>query len=356
MHVPLPQAPPKTRFEAIGPGLTMYIVTMPFKIEGQDVTVEMGSITTDIETVLRDLRRSLLIGLPLVALIVSAGGYFLVRRSLRVVEVLRSKAEEITFGNLDNRLPVVQSGDSIEHLAVTLNQMLERLSEAYDQANRFSADASHELRTPLTIIRAELESLMRQNGAPGWLSSRLGSVLEETERLSVITEGLFALSRLEAGEGKAREERLDLAQLVTSTVDQMKLLTEDKGIDLIVTADGPVFVQGDPARLKQVIVDLLDNAIKYTPTRGRITLKVVPDGKRALLEVSDTGIGIPAADIPHVFERFYRADKARSRQIDGAGLGLAIVRSICQAHGGSVQIESVEGSGTTCHVHIPLAA
>jgi signal transduction histidine kinase len=274
---------------------------------------------------------------------------------LRVVEQLRAKAQEISFGNLDTRLPVVPSGDSIEQLAVTLNQMLARLSEAYNQASRFSGDASHELRTPLAIMRAELEALLRQP-TPVPLRNRIASLLEETERLSLITEGLFALSRLEAGEAKVREIRLDLAALVNTTMDQVKLLTEDKGISLVVDAPTPVMVQGDPARLKQVIVDLLDNAIKYTPAGGRITLRTRAVGQEAVLDVADTGIGIPAADLPHVFERFYRADKARSRQVDGAGLGLAIVRTICQAHGGSVDIESVEGAGTTCHVHIPLAA
>lgn len=345
------------RVEQLDNHVGMLIVGAGARLRDQAVWIEMGGLTNETDTVLHDLRNSLLLGLPIVALIVSAGGYVLVRRSLRIVEQLRSKAQEITFGNLDNRLPVVRSGDSIEQLAVTLNQMLERLSEAYHQANRFSADASHELRTPLAIMRAELESLAGQPGPmSAELRKRLGSVLEEAERLSSITESLFALSRLQAGEAKAREVRIDLADLAQTTVDQMRLLSDDKGISLRVETLAPVFVEGDPARLKQIVVDLLDNAIKYTAKDGSIVLRVGTEGRAAHLQVIDTGMGIPADDLPHVFERFYRADKARSRNIDGAGLGLAIVHSICQAHGGSVRIESTEGHGTTCHVHIPLAA
>ena len=308
-------------------------------------------------TVLRDLRRSLFISLPIVALMVSIGGYWLVMRSLRPVERLSATAEEITFGDLDKRLPVVPTGDEIEHLSVRLNQMLDRLSRAYRQATRFSADASHELRTPLAIIRAELESLIRDMGdLPPTVMKRVQSTLEEVERISFITECLFKLSRLDAGEAKFRSDRIDLTDLVRTTVEQMQLLTVDKDIRLNIRADDSVTVQGDAARLKQLLVALLDNAVKYTPAGGAILLTVNAEDNRAHLRVRDSGIGISAEDLPHVFERFFRADKARSRGIDGAGLGLPIVRSICEAHGGTVEVTSVEGQGTTCDIHLPLAA
>jgi signal transduction histidine kinase len=337
------------RLETLGGADGLYIVTSRVPLYDSDVIVEMGGTTTEISLVLGDLRRSLIIGLPLIALTVSAGGYVLVRRSLRPVENLSAKAQEITFGNLNDRLPVAATGDAIEHMSVTLNQMLDRLSEA-------SADASHELRTPLAIIRAELESLVSQTrNLPIDVTARLNSILEETERISFITESLFALSRLDAGEGKAQAVHLDLSALVRSTVDQIRLLADDKHLALSVHADAPVYVLGDSARLKQLLVGLLDNAIKYTSNGGDISLTVRGNGLRALLDITDTGIGISTADLPRVFERFFRADKARSRHVDGAGLGLPIARSICQAHGGSIEIESVEGTGTTCHVRIPLA-
>ncbi len=354
-RVPIAQAP-GTRWEPLN-GNGLYIVTADARLGDRPVRIEMGTPITETNLALSDLQRSLFIGLPLVAFIVTAGGYVLVARSLKPVEQLSATAQEITFKQLDTRLPVIETGDEIEHLSVRLNKMIDRLAEAYHQASRFSVDASHELRTPLAIIRAELESLLRQwEDLPANLVKRIGSVLEETERISFITESLFALSRLEAGEAKIRNERLDLATLVTATVDQMRLLTEDKNIALSVRSGGPVFVQGDSARLKQLFIALLDNAVKYTPEHGSIIVTVNAEASLAVLKIEDTGIGMAAEDMPRIFERFWRADKARSRRSDGAGLGLPIARSICQAHGGTIDVQSVEGKGTICYVRIPLTA
>lgn len=355
----IPQGPrvPGTRWETLGDDEELFIVTAAGRYRGEDVLIETGGSGDGMTTVLKDLRRNLLISLPIVAFMVSVGGYWLVMRSLRPVERLSATAEEITFGDLDKRLPVVSTGDEIEHLSVRLNQMLDRLSRAYRQATRFSADASHELRTPLAIIRAELESIIRDTGdLPPTVMRRVQSTLEEVERISFITECLFKLSRLDAGEAKFRSDRIDLTDLVRTTVEQMQLLTVDKDIRLSIRADADVVVLGDAARLKQLLVALLDNAVKYTPAGGSILLTVSAVDQRAHLCVRDSGIGISAEDLPHVFERFFRADKARSRGIDGAGLGLPIVRSICEAHGGTVEVTSVQGQGTTCDILLPLAA
>jgi signal transduction histidine kinase len=315
----------------------------------------MGAPTDEIEQALHGLLMALLYGLPVVILIVSTGGYVLVRRALQPVEHIRATAEKITFGNLSNRLPTVMTGDAIEHLSVTLNQMINRLENSYEQASRFSADASHELRTPLTIMRGELEAMAHQKDLPKHLQERLGSVLEETERLSHITESLFAISRLDAGEAMVEHRLCDLAALAQSTAEQMSLLAEEKQIALHIDTPQLVTVIGDAARLKQVVVNLLDNAIKYTPNAGRVDLKVTATSSRkAVLEVSDNGSGIPADALPHVFTRFYRADKVRSRDMGGAGLGLSIVQSIVQAHGGTVEIFN-NIQGITCRVELPLA-
>jgi heavy metal sensor kinase len=338
-------------------GGRMMIALAPAHVGPELYTVEMGSSTYGMQRILDRLVATLAVGLPLMVLVVATGGYALVRRSLLPVEELRTTAQKLTFNTSGSQLPVVKSGDAIEHLAVTLNQMLERLRDAYQQATRFSADASHELRTPLTIVRSELESLLlRETTLSEPLRERLASVLEEAERLSYITESLFSMSRLDAGEAKMRDERVDLSRLVRSTVDQMRLLADEKQIRLSVEAPVSIWVNGDPARLKQVIVDLLDNALKYTQDEGSIRLGVFSTAHNAVLEVVDTGIGIAPEALPHVFERFYRADRARSRHAGGAGLGLSIVQSICQAHGGAVAVESTEGQGTTCRVQIPLAA
>ncbi|MGA3006451.1 MAG: ATP-binding protein [Opitutaceae bacterium] len=285
----------------------------------------------------------------------AAGGYLLVRRALTPVEGMARKAEVITQHNLSERLPVAFTGDELERLSVSLNHMISRLENALQNSKRFVADASHELRTPLTILRGELENLAQDSDLALPLRERLGSLLEEVERLSKIVERLFALSRLDAGEAQAESVQFDLAKLAATTAEQMALLAEDKKIAVTCDARQPVPVKGDQARLKQVVVNLLDNAIKYTPDGGTVHLKVAAAHHHAVVEISDTGIGIPSGALPHIFERFYRVDQARSRQPDGAGLGLAIVHSICQAHGGKVTAESVLGKGSRFRVSLPLA-
>jgi signal transduction histidine kinase len=175
------------------------------------------------------------------------------------------------------------------------------------------------------------------------------------ERLGKIVEGLFALSRLDAGEAQAETIDFDLARLAVTTTEQMALLAEDKSISLIANSGEAVFVRGDSSRLKQVIVNLVDNAIKYTLPGGQVKVSVRAEGNSAVLEVKDNGIGIPKRDLPHIFERFYRVDKARSRELGGAGLGLSIVKSICTAHNAEIHVESVEKQGTTFTVRLPLA-
>jgi signal transduction histidine kinase len=211
------------------------------------------------------------------------------------------------------------------------------------------------LRTPFTALRGELESVVELARFSPEIRDRVGSALEEVERLAKIVEALFAIGRLDAGEAQAEWARFDLAKLAATTADQMSLLAEDKNISVSCDVQQNVCVEGDASRIKQIVVNLLDNAIKYTPPGGSVKLNVRTVGQKAVLEVVDTGIGIPASAIPHVFERFFRADKARSREVGGAGLGLAIVKSICTAHGGTITVDSVEGCGSRFKMELPLA-
>jgi len=328
-----------------------------FRVVSRDgnYLVEVGTPEEPVTILLRRLAALLAIGLPIVVLVAVGGGYALVTRALRPVEQIADKAEGITQHNLAERLPVSATGDELEHLSESLNRMITRLEDAFQNSKRFVADASHELRTPLTILRGELENLAQDGRFSPDLRDRLGSMLEEVERLSKIVERLFALSRLDAGEAQEEWVRFDLKALTAAVADQMSLLAEDKDLTVTLETGAAVVVEGDRARLKQVVVNLLDNAIKYTLARGSIRLAVRAAGGQAVLEVTDTGIGIGAAALPHVFERFFRADDSRSRQPDGAGLGLAIVRYICNAHGGSVEAESAPGRGSCFRVIIPLA-
>ena len=223
-------------------------------------------------------------------------------------------------------------------------------------SKRFVADASaRSLRTPLTILRGELENLIENTRLDAEIRDQLGSLLEEVERLSKIVEQLFALSRLDAGEAQTEWARFDLAELAKTTAEQMSLLAEDKGIAIACDANRKVPVEGDRARLKQVVVNLLDNAIKYTPAQGAIQLNVTTINGHAMLEVVDNGMGIPADAQAHVFERFYRVDQTRSGDSGSAGLGLSIVKSICSAHGAEVEVQSTIGKGSRFCVKLPLS-
>ena len=295
----------------------------------------------------------LVLGFPVLIGLAILGGYSLLGRALHPVDEIVRAAERITFKNLSERLPVPRTGDEFERISEALNRMIQRLEEAFQVANRFSGDASHELRTPLTVIRGELEVLLEKATFSPDLQERLGEILEEVERLAHIVEGMLLVSRLETGEGQMKREVLELGSIAGGVADQMELLAEEKQLKLRREIDPSVRVEGDEVRLKQVVVNLLDNAIKYTPVGGNLELKVSSESDCAVLEVADTGIGISAAASRHVFDRFFRAEEVRSGRIEGNGLGLAIVQSIAEAHGGSVRMTSREGQGTSFIVRLP---
>jgi heavy metal sensor kinase len=336
-------------------GERLEVITVSHRIaDGSIYTVEVGAPETDISTALSGLTRTLILGFPVLIGLAIGGGYILLGRALRPVDQIVSAAEAISLKNLRQRLPVSKTGDEFERLSSALNRMIERLDESFQLTTRFAADASHELRTPLTALRGELESVL-EDAQAAQVRDRIGSALEEVDRLVKIVATLFAISRLEAGEAQRECKPFDLAHLAATAADQMALLAEDKGVSVACEVEDNVNVEGDQARIKQVVVNLLDNAIKYTPAGGSIRLNVRARDQKAIMEVIDTGIGIPAAALPHVFERFFRVDEARSRQVDGAGLGLAIVKSICTAHGGNVEVDSVESRGSRFRVELPLS-
>jgi heavy metal sensor kinase len=317
--------------------------------------VEVGVSTQRTDQTLRQVLLLLVCGLPIAVCVAVGGGFILVRRALTPVDSMAKKAEEITQVNLSERLPVSRTGDELERLSLALNHMISRLEDAVLISKRFVADASHELRTPLTVLRGELESLAQDSQLKPHTRETLGSMLEEVDRLSEIVESLLALSKLDAGEASAERVRFDLAELVTTTADQMSLLAEDKSIKVECDAAADVIVEGDRSRMKQVVVNLLDNAIKYTPNGGRVLLKISRSDDKAVLEVADNGVGIPSEALPHMFKRFFRVDDSRSREQGGAGLGLSIVKSICAAHGAEVDVRSTPGQGSSFRVTQPLA-
>jgi heavy metal sensor kinase len=321
--------------------------------------VELGSSLAPSDAVQDRLLILLGILLPILVACAAGGGYLLVQRALRPVERMSQTAAQISVQNLDARLPVEPTGDALQELSLALNHMLGRLRESVQTSRRFLADASHELRTPLTIIKGELQELVRGSDCPPELRERIGSTLEEVARLENLVSGLLVLSRLDAGDAQREWLDVDLGELAHSTVEQMRLVADDRGVQMDASALKPLVVRGDRGRLKQVIVNLLDNAIKFTPRGGRVTLSSEAQSGAGLLEVRDTGIGIPAEALPHLFERFFRVDAARARGSDtnegGVGLGLSIVQAICSAHGAQIEVESSPGNGSCFRLRFPAA-
>jgi heavy metal sensor kinase len=333
-------------------GKRVLVQVVPVSTPDGNFIVEVGSLYGPIEAVLSGLMTTFALWMPVIVAVAIGGGYLLTRRAMRKIDAITVQAEHISSNNLSERLPVFRTGDELERLTVALNRMMERLDAAFQHINRFSADVSHELRTPLTSLRGELEAAVQHERLSPELLDLVGSALEETERLRTIVDQLLIVSRLDAGDVQMEKVALDLGQLATSTAEQMLLLAEEKSITVRCDAQPGVEVDGDPWRLKQVVVNLLDNAIRYTGEGGSISVSAAKQNGWATLTVTDNGAGIPAEALPHVFERFYRADKARSRYSGGSGLGLSIVNAICTAHRGEVEIASTEGVGTTVTIRL----
>jgi heavy metal sensor kinase len=341
---------------SLASGRQLLVNTMNFtSVDGSRFVVESGIPYRQIQIVLHGLLLTLGIYTPFLVFLAIVGGYWLMRRSLRSVDEITERAEGITSTNLSNRLPVIRTGDELERLSKALNRMIARLEDAFQHINRFSADASHELRTPLTILQLELESIAHQS-LNSSLEDQIASALEETNRMSRIVESLLTISRLDAGDATLEKVHLDLGHVATLTVAEMKILAQEKSISLRAFAESNVYVEGDRSRLQQVIVNLIDNAIKYTREGGTVEVSTRKEGGKAVVQIVDNGSGIPLDALPHVFERFYRVDKARSRASGGSGLGLSIVKAICAAHAGDIFVSSTEGQGSCFRVELPLLA
>lgn len=309
-----------------------------------------------IEDGLRQLRRDFFAGVPLVLLLASAGGYFLARKSLAPIASMNSQTKRISAESLSQRLDVTNPRDELGRLATTINDLLRRLESSFNEQQRFIADASHELRTPLAVLRGETEvALAKQRTADEYQQS-LSLIQEEAERLSRIVEDLFLLARqpIDAPATLMRE-RVSLNETVKDCARAAQVLAGRKGVRLTIENNSSLIdLNGDKELITRMILNLLDNAVKYTPAGGEISLALTRQNGNAEIVVRDTGIGIAETDRKRVFDRFYRVDKARSRALGGAGLGLSIVRWIVEVHGGEIRIDSAPGRGSTFTVDLPL--
>ena len=308
-----------------------------------------------IEDGLSELRRDLFAGVLLVLLLASAGGYFLARKSLAPVASMNSQTQRISAENLSARLDVTNPRDELGHLATTINDLLTRLENAFKEQQRFIADASHELRTPLAVLRGETEVALSKTRTVEEYQQSLSLIQDEAERLSRIVEDLFILARQPINTRAAlNKERVSLNDAVRECARAAQVLAFRKGVRLKLENDSPsIALNGDEDLIKRMLLNLLDNAVKYTPAGGEISLALVRQNGNAEIVVRDTGIGIPAEAQPRVFDRFYRVDKARARTMGGAGLGLSIAQWIVEVHGGSINLSSTPGHGSTFTIVLP---
>ena len=317
--------------------------------------VQVAMPLDDAADTLNKILLVIVISIPSALVLFSYGGWFLAGRALKPVDVIVRSAQKISAENLSLRLEVVNPNDEIGRLAETFNRTLDRLENSFNRTRQFSSDVSHELRTPLTILRGETEVGLRWGGNPEEFKAILQSNLEEINRMSEIIEYLLDLSRAEEGRLNLNMQRVDLDELIQDILQKTRLAADNKGITFTYSASTPTAITGDRHRLRQIFINLLDNALKFTPQGGDIRINLETEAGWVKVSVKDSGPGIPEQDLSKVFDRFYRVDQARNRNDGGSGLGLSIVKSLCEAHGGRVELQSTAGRGCVFTVYLPAS-
>ncbi|OHB82005.1 MAG: hypothetical protein A2W31_05290 [Planctomycetes bacterium RBG_16_64_10] len=317
--------------------------------------VQVGVSLADYRHELAELGMVLVMILPVGLLAAVGGGYWLAGRSLAPVQRITSTAQAISAKSLSQRVAVANPNDELGQLAETINGMIGRLEHAFDSMRQFTADASHELLTPLTAIRTEVEVALRAERPPEQYRRVLASVLEEVERMAKLGDSLLLLSREDAKVVQMPKELIRLDTLVQEVAGHMEAVAEESGLRMTVQELPAVTVHGDPDGLRQVFFNLLDNAVKYTPQGGTVAILGRVEDARIVIEVSDSGIGIPTESLSRVFDRFYRVDKSRSRELGGTGLGLSISKALVERHQGRIEVQSAVGQGSTFRAVLPLA-
>lgn len=354
-------APPDpARLPARGSAQTLMRNTKPARVLSAAVpagVIQIGAPADEFVEMLDAFTWTAIVASPLLLILASAGGYWMSGRALAPVGQIAGTAGDIEARNLAMRLPLSGSGDELDRLSATLNAMFGRLEDAFRRITQFTADASHELRTPVAVIRTTAEVTRRKPRTGPEYESALDRILAESERTTQLIEDLMLLARADANAGDFIPEPVGMAHLVRGACADAQLLADAAGISLTAGALNDAMVSGDGRTLRRAVVILLDNAIKYSKPGGavEVRLDICERGGRpaARVEVRDNGIGIGLEDLPHIFERFYRASKDRSRRIEGVGLGLSIAQSIALRHGGELQVESTLGFGTAARLLLP---
>ena len=330
------------------------IVTFPLMENGQLISIlQVGAPLQESTAALNALFYILIFGIPLAVILASGVGWFLAKKALSPVDMVTVLARKIEAGSLNERLDVSGPKDELGRLAKTFNDMIARLELSFKQMKQFTADASHELKTPLTVLKGEMEIALRTEKTVEGLQGVIKSSLEEIDKMSAIVKSLLNLAKFDS-RVRLPKDNINLDRVVEERFNQTLPMAKDKGIDMFITKKENVMITGDKLGIGQLLFNLIYNAIKYTPQGGRIEISLEQSDNWAIIKVSDTGIGIAEEDLPHIFDRFYRVDKERTRGAGGVGLGLSICKEIAEVHSGKIEVESEAGKGSVFKVYLPV--
>jgi len=336
-------------------GRPFRFITARLEVHGRVYAMQTAVPTDQVLRTLSLFRRYLLMFAPLLLLAAASGGYWLSRKALSPVDVLTQNARKISGSNLSARLEVPRTGDELQRLSDTLNEMLARIERAFLRVTEFTADASHELRTPISLIRTEAEIALRRSRGDGEYREALRHILLEAERTTSLVEELLSLARADCGRENLNLAPLDISALIAETGKEWQQLIEARDLQFKLNlTNREIPVLADRVAVQRLLAILLDNAVKYTPPPGGVELHLEEQEQSAVISILDSGIGIAEEDQAKIFERFYRVDKARSREFGGAGIGLSIAQWIVQQHHGSITVTSKLGCGSTFIVKMPL--
>jgi len=334
-------------------GATLRFLSEGVAARGDRFTVQLAVPVDPVRQALSTFAWILLLLFPPMLILAGLGGYWMSARALRPVAEVVGAARSINAANLSQRLRVAPTGDEVQELSETLNGMLDRLENAFQRVTRFTGDASHELRTPVALIRTTSEVALRKTRSIDEYQEALREIGAESERTSALIEDLLTLARADAGLAPTKLKDVELGTLVAEIAGLATEQAASQGVGFDTWSE-PVTVPGDEVALRRLVWILVDNALKYTPARGVVVLRVCQAEGSGMIEVRDTGVGIGDQDLPFIFERFYRADKARNRDSGGAGLGLSIAKWIVDIHHGSIQVSSKPGEGSVFQVLLPM--
>jgi heavy metal sensor kinase len=355
---PAPQGSTLTFYESeVDPGVHVRIMERPARVVGKGVMMRLFRDETDMRRTLQQIVDVFLLASPFAVLAASLGGYAVARRSLRPVAEMAARAARITSESLSARLPNSNPADEFGRLATVFNATLARLESSFEELKRFTADASHELRTPLTALRAVGEVAVRRGGTPAELRETVLSMLEEAERLDALIESLLTMARLDSDKSALRLEPLNAMTVCKEVAETLLPLAQERRQTLEVDGYNDVAILGDRLLLRQALLNVVHNAIRNSPDGAKIEMRVQPDGAgtHATLTIKDEGPGIAAEHQARIFDRFFRADAARSRSAGGFGLGLAIAKRAIERQGGRIDLESTVGEGSSFHFRLQVA-